>query len=219
MHIFIATYNGGKFLKDCLESLEKNCKISTVIVINNNSDDEETLQILNETKFKVDTNLKGGYDTGAYLYAIKKYLTNDTHFLFCHDDVVFKPNFEEFMLRKLQHCDVLALSTFIGKWDSQEQKDICMQIVGMKEFVEKKCIFGPIFFTTNRVIRKLQYKNLLNYRPSNKLGQQAMERGWGYMFDAIEAKIDELVPFPKTGEPLNENNHDTVITHRWQRKQ
>lgn len=226
INIVIATHNGGDHLRACIESLLKIAVDSRIKVhiINNLSTDSYTLWLLKNCPFKVYDNDNAGYDTGAYIYAIDKIFLDGRIagnfpdlILFCHDDVIFKPDFYETMVRKMDTCDVLALTTFKGCWDSDKQKQICMDIVGMKEFEEKIGIFGPIFMTSAVILQKAKDAGLLKFIPKDKLEQQAMERGWGYIFDKVGAKIDALVKWP--GEALNENNHDSVIVHRLQVKQ
>jgi glycosyltransferase involved in cell wall biosynthesis len=218
MHIIIATNNGGEYLRQCLESLSSCKHKAKVVVVDNGSTCSKTLRVLADTKFDVVKNPTNGYDTGAYMYAMNMYWDKeDELFFFCHDDVIFRQGFYEVFMDRIQNCDVLAFSTFLGCWDSDVQKEICMKIIGAHEFEEKYGIFGPIFLAKKSILRKAKEEGLIWFKPSDKLEQQAMERGWGYIFDKVGAKIDALVKWP--GKALNENNHDSVIVHRRQVKQ
>jgi len=167
----------------------------------------------------VEDNESLGYDSGAYRYAINKYVDEYKYFFFTHDDTYPRKHFwADRMIYQLESSDVVALTTFHNNWDSEEQFQFVRSLM-KNQAVEKdtyRGIFGPIFATTPNVLRKVKEAGYLNYEVVDKVvTAQGMERGWGYIFGEMECTVSQM--YPEDGPiqlfEYHGDMYDAYITH------
>lgn len=191
--IVIATNNGINFLPKMLNSLNNiNLCNQKVVVVDTGSSDKTYLDVVKKMKLKFSFNIVEtpycGYDSGAYIYAYKKFL--DEQYIFLQDSIIIKnTDFIYNGLQKINDNTVVPIITFPSNiFDSEEQKDWLKQKFGTYHY--KLGFFGPMFFVKRSTLDKIQ--NINNYIPHNKMLQQAMERGWPIAFESININIEQL---------------------------
>jgi hypothetical protein len=192
--IVVATNNGKNHLIDLILSLS-NLNLD-VAIIDTQSTDQDSIDFLDQIKknnpFKINIQVHQtpyrGFDTGAYIYAIRNIETE--RFYFIQDSLRIKDlNIFSEIDKKIKPGTVVPLITFSSNlYDNQEQADFCTEKFGTSNF--EKGIFGPIFCGMRSDFKKIE-DNLLTY-PTNKNLQMAMERGWGILFNKYNFNIDPL---------------------------
>lgn len=194
--IVIATNNGKEYLINLLNSLEFleiNIPISIIDTKSNNSDSLEFIDILKSNNpYKLNISVYStpyrGYDTGAYIYAIKN--IPSTRYIFLQDSIEIKSNiFFEIINSKLEDNVIVPLISFnnIG-YDNIEEQDFCLKNFDTIQY--NKGIFGPMFAVTKKTIDLIDKKYLIC--PTTKNEQMAMERGWAIIFEKYNFKINEM---------------------------
>ncbi|MFM2056991.1 MAG: hypothetical protein RLY71_1376 [Pseudomonadota bacterium] len=122
--IVIVNYNGKKFLKDCLSSLEKNCSSEfEVIIIDNNSSDksaeyiEDNFSDVTLIKSSVNHGFTGGNNIAAQ-YATGEYI------LLLNNDTVVKTSLDPMIEALDKHQDVGAIGCHLEYSDGKHQESI-----------------------------------------------------------------------------------------------
>jgi glycosyltransferase involved in cell wall biosynthesis len=179
--IVIATNNGNEDLPRLLDSLEKyNYNNFPICIVDTGSTNEEFINYLEElktlNKYTI-FNIKGGYDTGAYIHAYKN--TNSDYYIFLQDSTEIKH--EDFFKKLEEYSDKGCIFAFYIFADPDSVGDFT-QILEKYYDAESMAnyqfgIFGPMFATSREVL-DLIYNNNLYLIPTNKVEQMAMERGW-----------------------------------------
>jgi hypothetical protein len=190
--IVIATNNGGYHLPLLLESLNALDYKIDVSIIDTQSNDIDSINFLENIdiknyKFNISiyqTPYKG-YDTGAYIYAIKN-IKNVDRFYFIHDSIIIKDIklFDE-IDKILTSGNVVPLLGFTVGFDNQEQIDFCNNHFGSTYY--KYGIFGPMFSILRSDVDLIDDKFLIY--PTNKNIQMTMERGWSILFNNYNFNI------------------------------
>ena len=198
----IATHNGGLALKRCIDScIETGCP--DICLVNNATNDEFSNSVIDDNRERTNVldNKKSVYDTGAYIQSFKKFGDDYDYFMFTQDDTEFKyNNWKEDLIRLSKEREdnvVIVLSIFNGVWDNDEQKDFIRNSTGIADLSDEvDCIFGPMFFTHKKNMKAVfdkygkDIEKLITY---NKNDQQAMERGWGYIFHSLGIPLHSVM--------------------------
>lgn len=192
--ICIVSHNGKKWLEQLLPSLGN----LPYTIIDNQSDDPETIEYIND-KPMIEGN--GGWCIGGYIKAVEN-IKADWYF-FMHDSMVVKnPNF----LDKFQQHDVCGWLSFPMAFDNPEQE---AYIRSMYNLTEKGC-FGPIFYATREAIESISWD-----KPETIDQAHGMERGIACAFKEVgyDMKfIDEL-----NEQRLSNNEYEDFVKCRPQR--
>ena len=190
--IVIATNNGKDYLPKLLESLNTlNYRIDVSIIDTQSNDIESIYFLENINKDNYNFNISiyqtpyKGYDTGAYIYAIRN-IKNVDRFYFIQDSIIIKDIKLFYEIdKRLTSGNIVSLIGFTNGFDNQEQIDFCNNHFGNSYY---KCgIFGPMFSILKSDIDMIDDK-LLVY-PTNKNIQMAMERGWSILFNNYNFNI------------------------------
>lgn len=207
--IVIATNNGMKYLPSLLASLELHgTGDHEVLVMDTGSSNPEFLTYLKEIgdrewpfKLAVDRTPFSGYDTGAYIHA---YRTREADtYVFMQDSVLVKSAgwIHAFESRLTFNVGCVPWLVFPMQWDNQDQIDWIQAKYRTNQWPPFG-IFGPIFCATKEALDMLDSRRYLEVIPSNKIEQQAMERGWATAFELsglsvrpIETSFDEKLLF------------------------
>ncbi|MFT6835563.1 MAG: glycosyltransferase involved in cell wall biosynthesis [Francisellaceae bacterium] len=128
-HIFVFSYNRGVFLQNCLDSIKKCCLSIDVTVIDDNSDDHKTIEILNDVEFKYEFELikasnediqekrlgglYGNMNTALEVAKIK----SKKYVIFIQDDMQF--------VRQLYQSDFDIVEKIFGDFDDIQQVQSC----------------------------------------------------------------------------------------------
>ena len=88
---------------------------------------------------------------------------------------------QEFQSRATYNVGCVPWLVFPIQWDNQEQIDWIRSKYHTDQWPPFG-IFGPIFYATREALESLDSKGFLDIVPSNKIEQQAMERGWSTAF-------------------------------------
>lgn len=194
--IVIATNNGKNYLSELLSDFQRIGISDEISIIDTQSTDIESLQFLESLRDKndFDLNIKvyqtpyRGFDTGAYIYAIKN-LKSDK-FYFMQDSIRVK-SIEYFneINKRLKVGTIVPLITFGPHlYDENEQINFCYENFDSIEY--DKGIFGPIFAITYEDSQKIDKKYLVY--PTNKMLQMGMERGWSILFKKYGFEIEPI---------------------------
>ena len=196
--IVIATNNGKNYLPKLLNSLNELEYSIDVTIIDTQSNDTESIEFINNIdkdsyKFNISflQTPYRGFDTGAYIYAIRN-IKNVDRFYFLQDSIVIKDIklFDE-INKRLCKGKVVPLVGFRTLYDNQEQIDFCNDNFGSSYY---KCgIFGPMFSILKEDIELID-DNLLVY-PNNKNIQMAMERGWSVIFNKYDLNVEPIYDY------------------------
>ena len=203
--IVIAAYNQTITLSKLLKSINLTIDFNEeVLVVCTDPTQKKMLTYLEKISKKnnfnynllIDKVNSAGYDTGAYIYAYKKYVRD--YYIFLQDSLIVKnPNWFNLFLRIRNTNSLNAWFLFNLKWDNLEQKKWVVN--KFPKNIKTPCygIFGPIFQISRKAMKKIDnsYK-LSNFIPSNKIiGQQGMERGWSYLAINSGVEINSLEGF------------------------
>jgi hypothetical protein len=192
--VIIATNNGHIYLEKLLQDFLFFFSEKNICVIDTGSDNEETLLFLSKLKKKeifsilnikvMETPYKG-YDSGAYIYAMKNIISDKYYFL--HDSISIKnKNFFNDIDEKLDDDTVVSIINFPSNFfDNQSQIDFCIKTIGTCDFDDG--IFGPMFSINKSAVNKII--NDLDFYPTNKNEQMSMERVWPSLFKKKNIKI------------------------------
>lgn len=195
--VIIATNNGHLYLEKLLVDFENFFIDKEICLIDTGSTDEESLKLLDEIKNKkifsklsiqiLKTPYKG-YDSGAYIYAMKN--INSDKYYFIQDSISIKnKDFFDDIDKKLKDNTVVGFIYFDSNfYENQEQINFCTSKFGVKDF--DLGIFGPMFAITKNDVNKILKD--LNYLPSNKNEQCAMERCWSALFKSKNIQVEFL---------------------------
>jgi len=195
--IIIATNNGHLYLEKLLFDFENFFINKEICLIDTGSTDEESLKFLDKIKNKkifsklsiqtLETPYKG-YDSGAYIYAMKN--INSDKYYFIQDSISIKnKDFFDDIDKKLKDNTVVGIIYFDSNfYDNEEQVNFCSNKFGVKDF--DLGIFGPMFAITKNDVNKIIQD--LNYFPSNKNEQCAMERCWPALFKSKDIQVEFL---------------------------
>jgi len=206
--IIIATNNGKNYLNNLLISFESFNIKKPIHIIDTGSTDIDCIGFLEDIKsnkiFK-DLNILThktpykGFDSGAYIYAIQNIESEKYYFL--HDSITIKDfNFFNKIDEKLKSGVVVPLIVFnSNKYDNQDQIDFSLNKIGVSEF--DFGIFGPMFAITKNDVSKI--KKSLNFFPTKKNEQMAMERVWPALFKKYNILIDPLEGFYSYSKIVN----------------
>lgn len=184
--IVIATNNGNKFLKKSLDNLSLlNCDIP-ISIIDTKSTEKESIEFLNSLKNNYYDNLNinvyqtpySGYDSGAYIYAMKN--IDSDRFYFIHDSFIIKTlSFFDRVNDLLKSGVVVSILEFSSNlYDNQEQINFSLKSVGTSDY--DKGVFGPMFSILKSDVNKIIES--LDFYPKIKNEQMAMERIWPIIF-------------------------------------
>lgn len=122
----------------------------------------------------IDTS-SGGHPTGAYIKAYKEYPAKN--YLFMQDSMfALQPDYVEPFAS--QDADVVAWTLFRQGFDTAEQEAWATEYY--KSDYPGVGIFGPVFYTSRKVMQKLDEMNLLPPIPKNKAEAQTTERMWSW---------------------------------------
>lgn len=185
--IVIATHNNNKCLFRLLDSIPENIiKNEQILIV-----DTCSVQNLNELEVEVITKYPNiqidrtegrNYDTGAYIHAYKKYISED--YLFLHDSLqVLDINFLEEFRKKSDNKFVvpwLGVSPFYTAYQ-QVHFDILSNLFKEKHPLDScpnYAFFGPIFYISRKNMSMIESNGFLNYIPSDKTGAQSTEQVW-----------------------------------------
>ncbi len=194
--IVITTYNGEKYLKRLLNSLENiNCKIP-VSVINSASTEEKTIQYLQniekDNPFSFSVNIyhskENIWESGAPVFALNN-IEADKYF-FLQDSIVIKHSlFFERLESFLKKGTVVYLISFPENfYVNREEVGFVVKNFGSYYF-QKGC-FGSMFFIHKSDLLTLPLEKIPKI--NNKFETCAMERGWSVLFYESSLKIKEL---------------------------
>lgn len=195
--VIIATNNGHRYLEKLLVDFENFFIDKEICLIDTGSTLEESLDFLNKIKNKeifynlsiqiLETPYKG-YDSGAYIYAMKN--INSDKYYFIQDSISIKnKDFFNDIDKKLKDNTVVSFIYFDSNfYDNQEQINFCSSKFGAKDF--DLGIFGPMFAITKNDVNKIIQN--LNYYPINKNEQCAMERCWPALFKSKNIQVEFL---------------------------
>lgn len=206
--IVIATNNGKEHLPKLLESLNFLEYSIDVSIIDTQSSDIYSINFLeniDKSNYKFNINIYQtpykGYDTGAYIYAIRN-IKNVDRFYFLQDSIVIKDiKIFDYIDSRLHKGTVVPLIGFKTLFDNQEQIDFCNVNFGSSFY---KCgIFGPMFSILKSDIDLIDDKFLVY--PTSKNIQAAMERGWSILFNKYDLNIDPIYDYDY--ERINNNGY------------
>lgn len=208
--IVIATNNGKQFLEKLIPALEKwGTGGHKVAFIDTGSTDgswdylvehvrrlhtsrypEQGEWILDKTPFK-------GYDTGAYIYAYRKY--PEETYLFMHDSC--RPDGFDWVKRFEEKMDPYALTSgSVGAVGITVYEGLFChpdQPVWLDSVMPFKCaevnaplgVGGPIFYTSKNVLDQAEAFGCFKHFPSKKIEQMAMEGGWGMIMHYLGYRV------------------------------
>lgn len=203
--IVISTNNGKNYLNNLLESLEKiNLYNQKILIVDTGSTDNEYIKNIKYNKnIIIDKTNYCGYDTGAYIHAFNNY--EDDFYICLQDSILIKnENFVYDILKKIKDNNVVPLLTFPpGIYDSDEQKSWLLDKIG--SFHYNKGIFGPMFCINKKALELIDKKYFVI--PTNKILQQAMERGWSIIFEKYNLNIEQLEEDTWNAEYLFNNKY------------
>jgi hypothetical protein len=201
--IVISTFDDVDLLERLLESLlVTNNFDEPVLIVCTDSSKIEVLEyvdlICSSGKYPFtllwDVTPYRGYDSGAYIFAFKKY--NSDYYIFLQDSMEIKsPDWLDVFKLNRELGVVNAWVTFKdSRWDSLEQRDWVINKLSIPFLEPTYGIFGPIFQISRIDLIKIDDKwNLERFIPFNKLiGQQGMERGWSYLLYNTELSLNSL---------------------------
>jgi hypothetical protein len=200
--IVIATYNDISYLTNLLDSLNttENLNENVLVVCTDYSQKEmieyiNTLPNNNDYVFNilVDVTPYKGYDSGAYIYAFKKYV--DDYYIFLQDSITIKsPEWFNYFKEKREEDSINPLLHFSMCWDNKEQREWVENKFNSRFNVPNVGIFGPIFQVSRKSLIKMdKLHNLSNFIPGHKvIGQQGMERGWAYLATNSNIMINNI---------------------------
>ena len=188
--IVISTNNGSKFLPNLLKSIDVyGAHGHEICIVDTGSTDAEFISYLNSLdrgKYQVTKTPYVGYDTGAYVWAYKNYVSDE--YIFMHDsmEIISDTWVAAFRYDK---CDVCYYAGFPMAFDEDAQKQRLIDI-GIYNEKAPYGVFGPIFYAKRRILDAMDVKfDLRKVVPSNKLDQMGMERGWSMMAESVGARI------------------------------
>lgn len=198
--VIIATNNGKNYLNNLLVSFDIFNIKKIIHIVDTGSTDIESIQFLEDLKTKkVFKNLNiithnldyKCFDSGAYIYALNNIDSEKYYFL--HDSITIKTShFFDKIDEKLKSGTIVPLVGFSSNlYDNQEQIDFSINKIGSSEF--DIGIFGPMFAITKEDVYKI--KETLNFFPTNKNEQMAMERVWSVVFKKYNILVDPLEGF------------------------
>ena len=217
----IATNNGKNYLNNLLISFDVFNIKKVIHIIDTGSTDIDSNQFLEDIRTnKIFKNLNilthktnyKGFDSGAYIYAIKN--IDAERYYFLQDSIIIKDgNFFDKIDEKLKIGTIVPLVGFNSNlYDNQEQIDFSITKVGSSEF--DIGIFGPMFAVTKNDVDKV--KETLNFFPTNKNEQMAMERIWSVIFKKYDILIEPLEGFYDHSKILNNGYEyfDKILVNR-----
>jgi hypothetical protein len=188
--IVIATYNNPKLLTDLLDSMVETVNMDEkILVVCTDPKQTEMIEFLKELPSKysfdisTDVTSYAGYDTGAYIYAYKKYKEED-YYIFLQDSITIKSPEWLNAFKNYRKLNVLtAWVLFPMCWDFMEQTQWVESKFKQIIFKPTAGIFGPMFQVARNTLKKIDKEyNLDNFIPSRKvIEQQGMERCWSYL--------------------------------------
>lgn len=193
--VVVASYNGKDFLPRLLSSLEEHKKEEfDILVVDTGTTDIESLKVLEsiKSKYMVEKTPYAGYDTGAYIYAIKGHLYDE--YIFLHDSIeVLSDSFiNDF---RVHQKDVCYYANFCLGYDNEEQRQHLVDI-GIFNSKSTHGCFGPLFYAKRNVLEDiLKTFEVDKIIPTTKIHQQGMERGWSMMFDKVTNSIASITTF------------------------
>lgn len=201
--IVIATYNNTELLTDLLNSMLDTINMDEkILVVCTDPKQTEMLEFLKDLPSKysfditTDVTPYAGYDSGAYIYAYKKY--KEEYFIFLQDSITMKSpewlnTFKNY--RKLNVMTAWVL--FPMCWDNMEQCQWVENKIKRVIFRPATGIFGPMFQVARNTLKKIDKEyNLDNFIPTNKIvEQQGMERCWSYMAAHCSVEVNSIDGF------------------------
>ncbi len=118
--IIIPTYNNIKYLKLCLESIEKNSRYDHEIIIHINEGNDGTLDFLKNKNFKFSHTVKNEGVCKAFNEAAKKSTKN--YLVLAHDDMYFCPSWDIVFKKELEkiptNSDFFLSGTMVQPFES-----------------------------------------------------------------------------------------------------
>ena len=121
----------------------------------------------------------GGHPTGAYIKAFKEHPAKN--YLFIQDSMTaLVDDVVEPFAKVIPERGAVAWSLFKQGFDTGAQQDWAHQFY--KGEYPGIGIFGPVFYTSRKVLQELEKKNLLPPIPTNKAEAQTTERMWSWAF-------------------------------------
>jgi hypothetical protein len=201
--IVIATYNDIKILSRLLDSMNttNNLDEDVLIVCTNDTQHEMIKYIYTlpsnpnyNYRIKVDVTPYKGYDSGAYIYAYKKYV--DDYYIFLQDSIeIYSPEwFNAFKARRSKNKITAWMLMPNPMWLVNQQLEWVITKCGECAKNLKQGIIGPIFQVDRKSLMIMDEKyNLDNCIPTNKLvEQQGMERHWACMAENSGIEMDSI---------------------------
>jgi hypothetical protein len=137
-----------------------------------------------------------GYDTGAYIYAYKKY--KEEYFIFLQDSITIKSPEWLNAFKSYRKLNVItAWVLFPMCWDNMEQCHWVENKIKRLIFRPATGVFGPMFQVARNTLKKIDKEyNLDNFIPTNKIvEQQGMERCWAYMAANCSVEVNSIDGF------------------------
>jgi hypothetical protein len=194
--IVIATNNGHVYLEKTLSKLSELGNKIPISIIDTNSTDNQTINFISDIDNGLYPNLNisthqtpyRGFDTGAYIYAMK-YIYSDKYY-FIHDSFLIKTlDFIDSIDDLLKEGTVISTLDFdSGIYDNNEQIEFCLEKVGTSQY--ERGIFGPMFSILRCDVDKIIKS--LNFYPTTKNFQMAMERAWPIIFKTNNINVVSL---------------------------
>lgn len=189
--IAIAAYNSLIYVKSLLNSMSTSLINEDVLIVCTCPKQtyfiDEIDAYLTEVKypFKVTYTVTpySGYDTGAYVWAYQNY--KDDYYIFLHDTLVvnnsnwferFKSFRNENTLNAWCYFNLYPIAPMYSEFifpKIEDNTNINTAHLG---------IFGPIFQISRNSLSRIDAKyDLRKFIPTNKVEQEAMERGWSLL--------------------------------------
>jgi len=194
--IVLATYNGKKFLEGLLDDI-KSFKIfnEDVCIVDNNSTNKDHLEYLIKLKnenYNILYNKRGGYDIGAFKYALDN-LKSDVWFCM-QDSIRLKQDIFSYVTPLLTNKNVYTILTVPpGLYDNVD--DRMFLSLHYKTTQYSSGMFPSSYFALDEVMQKV--KNDW-YIPTNKIESMGMERGMCVVFDKYGIEIKGLGVYNST---------------------
>ena len=201
--IVIATYNNPKLLTDLLDSMIDTIDMDEkVLIVCTDPKQTEMLEFLKDLPSKysfditTDVTPYAGYDTGAYIYAYKKY--KEEYFIFLQDSITMKS--PEWLNAFKEHRRLNVMTAWVlfpMCWDNNEQIQWVEDKFTRLLFKPPTGIFGPMFQVARNTLKKIDKEyDLERFIPSRKIiEQQGMERCWAYLASHCNVEVNSIDGF------------------------
>lgn len=199
--IVIATYDNVKVLETLLLSLNNTSDLDEeVLVIGTDPKKTDMISYLQNMpvekykfKIKYDVTPYAGYDSGAYIYAYKKYKSE--YYIFLQDSLSIKdPEWLNIFKKERSEKKVVSWIKVKMKWWRNTQEKYVKSKFKDSVRMPSHLIFGPIFQCHISFLNKINEEfNIDNFIPTDKVnGQSGMERGWAILCENLDFELISL---------------------------